>query len=114
MDRTIVYPSEQPTDTLWLTAELNKMLAVGYLAQGMLGTSTVVDGLGCIPTVPASLAVQILPGSIYQQSPVDTSSYDSLGIDTVDQIIKQGIIQPITSLTLTPPVTCGQAVNYLI
>jgi hypothetical protein len=114
MDRTLVYPSEQPTDTLWLTAERNKMLAIGYLAQGMLGTSTAVDGLGCIPTVPASLAVQVLPGSIYQQEPVDSSSYASLGIDTVDQVIKQGIIQPITSLTLTPPGTAGQALNYLI
>jgi hypothetical protein len=58
--------------------------------------------------------VQILPGSIYQQEPVDSSSFASLGVDTVDQVIKQGIIQPITSLTLTPPVTSGQAINYLI
>lgn len=113
-DRTDVYPSQQPTDTIWLTQERNKIVAIGYLAQGILGTSTVVDGLGCIPTVPASLAVQILPGSIYQRVPLDSVSYGSLGVDTVDQIIKQGIILPVTNLTLAPPSTSGQAINYLI
>jgi hypothetical protein len=90
------------------------MIALGYLAQAGFGTNTVVDGLGCIPSVPASLAVNILPGSIYQQAPVDSVAYASLGIDAVDQVIKQGIILPITSLTLTPPAIAGQAINYLI
>src|SRR5207245_121707 len=71
-------------------------------------------GMACIPTVPASLAVQILPGTIYQQAAEDTVIYGSLGADTVDQIIKQGIIQSTTNLTLTPPGTGGFAVNYLI
>jgi hypothetical protein len=114
LDRNWYYLSEQPTDTIFMTAERAHMIALGYLAQGIIGTATVVDGLGCIPTVPASLAVQILPGSIYQQEPVDTVAYGSLGTDAVDQIIKQGIILPTTSLTLTPPGTSGQAVNYLI
>ncbi|RFB80032.1 hypothetical protein [Methylovirgula sp. 4M-Z18] len=114
MDRTIVYPSEQPTDTLWLNAERNKMIALGWLAQGVLGTGTVVDGLACTPTTPASLAVQIGPGAIYAQVPVDSVSYGSLGIDTVDQIVKQGVSLPVTALTLTPPSTAGQAINYLI
>ena len=48
------------------------------------------------------------------QEAVDTVAYGSLGVDTVDQIIKQGVIMPITALTLTPPSTSGQAINYLI
>ncbi len=114
MDRTLAYPSQQPTDTLWLNAERNKMIALGYLAQGVLGLSTVVDGLGCTPTTPASLAVNIGPGAIYSQEPLDSVAYGSLGVDTVDQIVKQGVIMPITALTLTPPTTSGQAINYLI
>ncbi len=114
MDRTIVYPSQQPTDTLWLNAERNKMIALGWLAQGVLGTNIVVDGLGCVPTTPASMAVQIGPGAIYTQVPADSISYGSLGVDTVDQIVKQGISLPVTSLTLTPPAGSGQAINYLI
>lgn len=114
MDRLFFYPSEQLTDTMLLTMERNKEIALGYLSQGVLGTNTVVDGLACTPTTPASLAVNIGPGSIYQQEPVDSTSYGSLSADTVDQIVKQGIVLPITSLTLTPPGTAGQAINYLI
>jgi hypothetical protein len=114
MDRTTVYPTEQPTATTWLGAEKAKMIAQGYLAQGILGTSTVVDGLSCIPTIPASLAVTINPGSIYQLEPVDSTSWSSLPLDTVHQIIKQGISLDAVNLTLIPPGTSGQAINYLI
>ncbi|HYA07473.1 MAG TPA: hypothetical protein VEF90_16430 [Xanthobacteraceae bacterium] len=114
MDRTFAYPSMQPTSGLWLNAERNKMIALGYLAQGVLGLATVVDGLACTPTVPASLAVNIGPGAIYSQEPVDSVAYGSLGIDATDQIIKQGVNLPVTPLTLTPPSTSGQAINYLI
>jgi hypothetical protein len=114
MDREFFYPSEQPTDTMFLTAERAKVIALGYLAQAILGTGTIVDGFSCIPTVPASLSVQVGPGSIYSQTAVDNVAYGTLGTDTVDQIIKQGIILGYTSLTLTPPGTSGQAINYLI
>lgn len=115
MDRSIVYPSQQPTSNTWLGAEKAKMIAQAYLAQGVLGTNTIVDSFTCIPTVPASLAVTITPGSIYQLSSVDSTAYSSLPVDTVNQIIKQGILlQPGTNLTLTPPGVSGQAINYLI
>ena len=114
MNRNLYYLTQQLTDTALLTSDRDKMIALGYLAQGVLGTSTIVDGLPCVPTAPASMAVQIGAGAVYSQAPVDTVSYGSLGVDTVDQIIKQGIILGNTQLTLTPPVTSGQAINYLI
>lgn len=114
MDRTIVYPGQQPTDVVWLSAERNAMVALGYLAQGVLGTNTVVDGLACIPTVPPSLAVQIGAGAIYAQESIDGTAYGSLPMDSVDMVIKQGIALAVPNLTLSPPATSGQAINYLI
>jgi len=114
MDRSIVYPTEQPTANTWLGVERAKMIAQGYLSQGILGVNTIVDGFGCIPTIPASLAVTINPGSIYQLESVDNTPYSSLPIDPVHQIMKQGISLDPVNLTLTPPNTSGQAINYLI
>ncbi len=46
MDRNIVYPSAIPLDTDLLSVNKNAMIGLGFLAQAVLGTSTVVDGLG--------------------------------------------------------------------
>ncbi len=80
----------------------------------MLGTSTVVDGLGCTPTAPASLTVTVGPGSITTFSVVDTLAYGSLPADTADPLVKMGINLASTSFTLAPPVTSGRSINYLI
>ncbi len=90
------------------------MVALGYLAQAVLGTSPVVDGLACVPTSPASLGVTVQPGSITQLSVVDTLAFGSLPADTTDPLLKMGInLQPV-SFTLAAPTTSGQAINYLI
>lgn len=114
MDRTIVYVSQQPSSKLWLTHERNMMVALSMLSQGVLGTTTVADGLAATPTIPASLAVNFGPGSIYQQEPLDSTPYGVLPVDMTHVIVKQGIGLDTVSLTLTPPPTAGQAVNYLI
>jgi hypothetical protein len=114
LDRTIVYAGQQPTDTVWLTHERNAMIALGYLAQGVLGTNTIADGLAVTPTLPASMAVQVAPGSIYTVEPVDATGYGSLPVDAVHTVVKQGISLNVQTLTLVPPSTSGQAVNYLI
>ena len=90
------------------------MVALGYLAQAVLGNNIVVDGLGCLPTTPASLAVTVGPGSITQLSIVDTLAYGSLPADTSDPLVKMGINLTATSFTLTAPATSGQSINYLI
>jgi hypothetical protein len=114
MDRNIVYPGAIPLDTDILSTNRNAMIALGYLAQLVLGTSTVVDGLSCTPTVPASMTVTVGPGSITQRSVVDTLAYGSLAADSTDQLVKMGINLGSTSFTVAPPTTSGQSANYLI
>jgi hypothetical protein len=114
MDRNIVYPGAIPLDSDLLSLNRSTMIALGYLAQLVLGTSTVVDGLACTPTTPASLSITVGPGSITQLSVVDTLAYGSLSADSTDQLVKMGINLASTSFTVTPPTTSGQAANFLI
>ena len=114
MDRNIVYPGAIPLDTDLLLLNRNTMIALGYLAQLVMGANTVVDGLACTPTTPASLNVTVGPGSITQLSVVDALTYGSLAADSTDQLVKMGINLALTSFTVVPPTTSGQAANYLI
>jgi hypothetical protein len=114
MDRTIVYPGAIPLDSDLLSANRYAMIALGYLAQMVLGTNTIVDGLACTPTTPASLNVSIGPGSITQMSVVDALAYGSLPADSTDPLLKMGINLQATSFTVTPPTTSGQSANFLI
>jgi hypothetical protein len=114
MDRNIVYPGAIPLDSDLLSLNRNTMIAFGYLAQLVLGTSTVVDGLSCSPTVPASLSVIVGPGSITQLSVVDALAYGSLAADSTDPLVKMGINLASASFTVTPPTASGQSANYLI
>lgn len=114
MDRNLVYPGSIPLDSDLLSLNRNTMVAVGYLAQAVLGTSPVVDGLACVPTIPASLGIIVQPGSITQLSVVDTLSFGSLPADPADPLLKMGINLQPTSFALAAPSTSGQSVNYLI
>ena len=114
MDRNIVYPGAIPLDTDLLSINRNAMLAFGALIGATLGTNTVVDGLAVTPTVPASMLVQVNPGSITQFTTVDQNAYGSLPADAVDALMKMGINIGSTTLTLTAPTTSGQSINYLI
>jgi hypothetical protein len=114
MDRNIVYPSAIPLDTDLLSVNKNAMIGLGFLAQAVLGTSTVVDGLACQPTTPASMSVTIGPGTITQVGPVDSLPYGSLPADTTDTLVKMGINIGSTSFDLTAPSSVGQSINYLI
>ncbi len=114
MDRILVYPGSIPLDTDILNTNRNAMVALGYLAQAILGSNTVVDGLACSPTAPASLTVTVAPGSVTQLTIVDMLAYGSLPADTTDPLLKQGVNLTATSFTLAAPTTSGQAINYLI
>jgi hypothetical protein len=114
MDRAIVYVGAIPEDTDLLLTNKNIMIALGMAAQAILGTSTLVDGLACTPTGPASLEVIIGQGSIYAQENVDGTAYGSLEADTTHQIVKQGINLGSINLTCAAPGTAGQSINYLI
>ncbi len=114
MDRNIVYPGSIPLDTDLLAANRNAMIGLGFLAQAVLGTNTVVDGLLCHPTSPASMSVVVGAGSITQMSPVDVLAYGSIPADSIDQIVKMGINGNSTPFSVTVPQSVGQSVNYLI
>jgi hypothetical protein len=114
MDRNIVYPGSIPLDTDLLSLNRNTMVALGYLAQAVLGTGTVVDGLVCSPTSPPSMTITVGPGSIFQFSMIDALPYGSLSADTTDPLVKFGINISSNSFTLTAPTTSGQSTNYLI
>lgn len=114
MDRTLVYPGSIPLDSDMLSINRNTMIAIGYLARAVLGEAPVVDGLRCTPTVPASMAVTVGPGSIAQLTVVDPLAYGSLPPDAVSPLIKMGINTASTGFTLAAPTTSGQATNFLI
>ena len=113
MDRQIVYPGAIPLDTDLLNVQRAAMKAIGFLAQATIGSTTVVDGLAVTPTVPASLTVNVGPGSISAVSMVDDSSFGSLAPDA-SPLNKMGINEAATSFVLAPPSVSGQSVNFLI
>jgi hypothetical protein len=104
MDRNIVYPGSIPLDTDILNLNRNAMTAVGALTAAVLGGSVVVDGLACTATAPASLTVNVAPGSITQLTALDANAYGSLGPDTIDQLVKTGINLQAT-IPATPSTT---------
>ncbi len=114
MDRNIVYPGAIPLDTDLLSVNRNTMLALGFLMRATLGTGTVVDGLACTPTVPASMSVQTMPGSLMQMTVVDATSYGSLAADASDPLLKMGINLVPQYFALQAPVNSGYSVTYLV
>jgi hypothetical protein len=113
MDRNLVYPGSIPLDTDLLALNRNTMVALGALAQAVLGTATLADGLACAPTAPASLGVTVGPGAITQLSVVDSLAFGSLAAET-DPLLKMGINLAPTSFSFAAPATSGQSINYLI
>jgi hypothetical protein len=114
MDRNIIYPGSIPLDTDLLSVNRNTMIGLGFLAQAVLGTNTVADGLACQPTSPASMSVVIGPGSITQLCPVDTLAYGSIPADLTDLIMKMGINTGSTTFDLIAPPSVGQSINYVV
>lgn len=90
------------------------MIALAKLCADLFGTSTVVSGLNCVPTSPASMSVNITPGQIYQLANIDGTPYSALPADTAHSLLKQGILLDAQSFALTAPSTTGYSQNYLI
>lgn len=114
MDRQIVYPGQIPLETDLLNTNKYAMIALAKLSAAMLGTATIVNGLGCVPTGPASLQVVVNPGEVYSLANIDATAYSSLPADTTHSILKQGILLDAVMLSCPAPATAGQSVNYLI
>jgi hypothetical protein len=114
MDRNIVYPGAIPLDTDLLSLNRNVMIAVGFMMKATFGTDVVVDGLTCTPTLPASMSVQVGPGSLAQLDVVDRTSYGSLSADSSDPLVKMGINVSSQTFGLQAPTDFGMSTNYLI
>ena len=114
MDRQIIFPGQIPLETDLLNTNRNVLIALGMLAQDLLGTSTLVSGLACTPNSPAAMNVLVAPGRIYSLQNVDNTAYSSLAANTTNQIVKQGISLATTTLACAAPSTVGYSVNYLI
>ena len=114
MDRPIVYIGAIPQDTDLLLSNKNAMIGSGWIAQATMGTSTLFYGLGCTPTAPATLTVNIAPGCVFSQQNIDNSAYGSLSSDTTHQIVKVGLNPGTLNFPCPAPVTSGHSVVYLI
>jgi hypothetical protein len=118
VDRVINYAGAIPLDVDLLNTNKNLMIGLGFALQAILGGSTVVDGLACTATGPASLQVLVAQGSIYSTENVDGTAFGSLGSDTTHQIVKQGIVLGTTTIPTSGnfgvPATTGYSINYLI
>lgn len=114
MDRPVIYTSEQGRSTDFLFGMRAAMVGLSKLSEAMLGTGTLVVGLGVTPTGPASLTVNVAPGQIYSLQSVDATAYGALAADTTDQVVKQGLLMATQNLSCPAPGTAGFSINYLI
>lgn len=114
MDRQTVYSQEIPRTVDFLLAEQSAMIALGKLADMVLGTNTLVDGLACTPNSPAALNVLLAPGQIYSLSNLESTTWSAISSDTGHQVVKQGVSLNQQTLSITPPVTAGFSQVYLI
>lgn len=122
MDRITVYRGELPYETDFLGGERSAYEGLGLALLDIMGATTVVGGLPCTPTTPASLAVNVGPGRIYKKDSLEPAAWgvvDATGglaadTDANHQILKQGLSRDVVLFNITPPVTVGQSVVYLI
>lgn len=112
MDRAIIYPGQIPASADILFLQRAAMISDGYLAQAVVGTGPVVDGLAATPAV-GSLGVVVGPGSIFQTTVVDQNAFSSLAADA-DPVTKIGVNTEATTFPLTAPTTAGQSISYLL
>lgn len=117
MNRRIVYTAQIPLSTDFLQAQKDALQAIGQLAQDMLTSSTapsLLVGLACTPTNPASMTVNLGPGSVYQQGAVDGTAFGSLLADTTP-VLQQGFSTASRNLGgFVSPTIQGQTINYLV
>lgn len=113
MRRVAVYPGAIPQEQDVLNGQKNTMISIGHVLQDMLGTSTLFSGLGCVPTGPAGMTVNVNPGRAYSLQATDTGAYSSLAADA-RSLVKQGILLDLVNFACPAPTTAGFSINYLI
>ena len=112
MDRQIVYAGSIPLDTDLLNIQRNVMASFGALAQVVLGTGVVSDGLWCVPG-PSDYTVSVGPGCLTAMQMVDTQPFGSLGAD-MTPMMRTGTHVGDTVLQLSPPSNPGNVGCFLV
>lgn len=111
MDRATVYNGEELIETDILNGNKFAMIGLAKLAQAVLGTAPVLQGLACTPGT--GLTAAIAAGQVYQMAAVDATPYSSLGADA-RQVLKQGILADPIAVPVPAPGTAGKSINYLV
>jgi microcystin-dependent protein len=114
MNRVIVYPGQIPLETDVLQGEKNALIGMSKIAAAILGTGTLLNGLACAATSPASMSVDVGAGEIFALKNIDDTAYSTLAADTTHQILKTGIALDKTTLACPAPATVGNSINYLV
>ena len=114
MDRVITWAGSLPLTEDMLHTNQNTLIAIGYLIRAAFGPCTTVDGLTCTPTNPPSLNVTVSDGSIIVLDDLEETAYSTLPQDVQHDIMKMGINISPTNFPITPPVTSGYQIVYLI
>lgn len=113
MRRVQVFAGALPLETDILNTNKGSFIAIGHVLQDMLGTGTLFSGLGCVPTGPAGMTVNVNPGRAYSLQATDTGAYSSLSADATP-LVKQGILLSAVNFACPAPTTAGFSINYLI
>ncbi|MCO4875782.1 hypothetical protein VOI32_15605 [Paraburkholderia caribensis] len=100
-------------ETDLLQSNKNTFISIGHVLQDMIGTSTLFSGLGCVPTAPAGMTVNVNPGRAYSLQATDTGPWSSLLADATP-LMKQGILLAAQNFSCPAPSTAGFSINYLI
>lgn len=114
MDLRSVFVGEIPLTEDLLFIQRNMLIAIGYSLRATLGVCSTVDGLACVPTNPSSLNVVVGPGSIVSLEPLFENPWSSVPADVTHDLLQMGINIDSTTLPITPAVTPGNQIIYLI
>lgn len=114
MDRATVYTQEQGRSVDFLFAQRATLIALARLSQAAFGSGTIVRGLAVAPNSPAALNVVVGIGEIYTMAQVDATTWGSIGSDTTDIVLKQGLNMSAQTVSTPAPTTSGYSINYLI
>lgn len=122
MDRQTVYRDELPYETDILGLQRMAYQGLGLLALDLFGEAMSVGGFACVPTAPASLAVDVGAGRIYKFAALESAAWGDLdGVgglaaitDAEHFILKQGIKAAKTTFATPVPATVGHSIKYLI
>jgi hypothetical protein len=114
MDRNFVYDAALGQAIDILAPQVNAMSSVSKFAEALLALpASAAAGLGCIPSTPPALTVQVLPGQLYATETVDAVAFGDVGTNS-NALLKQFVTWASKTLSCPAPTTTGFSINYLI